>query len=167
MASFNRVVLMGNITRDPQVRYLQSGIAVCDLGLAVNERRKGPNGESIEEVTFVDVTLWERSAEIAGEYLRKGSPVLIEGRLKMDRWTDKNDGQPRTKLKVTGDRLVLVGTRGGPQGEGDGGPGRSEEGPPPQQQQRPAARSSAPSAPPRQDYDSLPQEPSGGDDIPF
>lgn len=120
MASYNRVVLLGNLTRDPVLRYLPSGIAVCDLGLAVNDRRKNPNGEWVDEPTFVDITLFDRQAETAGEYLTKGSPVLIEGRLKMDRWQDKNDGQTRTKLKVVGDRLVLVGSRPGAQGAGTG-----------------------------------------------
>ena len=84
MASFNRVILMGNLTRDPELRYLPSGMAVTDIGLAVNDRRKNANGEWIEETTFVDVTLWGRTAEVASEYLSKGSPVFIEGRLKLD-----------------------------------------------------------------------------------
>ena len=83
MASFNRVILLGNVTRDPELRYIPSGTAVTEIGLAVNDRRKGPNGDWIEETTFVDVTLWDRTAEIASEYLTKGSPVLIEGRLKL------------------------------------------------------------------------------------
>lgn len=116
MASYNRVVLLGNLTRDPVLRYLPSGMAVCDLGLAVNDRRKTPDGQWVEEPTFVDITLFDRQAETAGEYLTKGAPVLIEGRLKMDRWQDKNDGQTRTRLKVMGDRLVLVGPRQGAQG---------------------------------------------------
>ena len=84
MASFNRVILLGNLTRDVEVKYLQSGMAVAEIGMAVNDRRKGQNGEWVEETTFVDVTLWGRTAEVAGEYLSKGSPVLIEGRLKFD-----------------------------------------------------------------------------------
>ena len=84
MASFNRVILLGNLTRDPELRYLPSGMAVTDIGLAVNDRRKNANGEWVEETTFVDVTLWGRTAEVASEYLSKGSPVLIEGRLKLD-----------------------------------------------------------------------------------
>ena len=84
MASFNRVILLGNLTRDLELRYLPSGMAVTDIGLAVNDRRKNANGEWIEETTFVDVTLWGRTAEVASEYLSKGSPVFIEGRLKLD-----------------------------------------------------------------------------------
>ena len=86
MASYNRVILLGNLTRDPELRYIASGMAVTELGLAVNDRRKNANGEWIEETTFVDVTLWARTAEVASEYLTKGSPVLIEGRLKLDTW---------------------------------------------------------------------------------
>ena len=89
MASYNRVILMGNLTRDPEIRYISSGMAVTDIGLAVNDRRKNANGEWVEEVTFVDVTLWGRTAEVVGEYLSKGSPVFIEGRLKLDTWEDK------------------------------------------------------------------------------
>ncbi len=161
MASYNRVVLLGNLTRDPVLRYLPSGMAVCDLGLAVNDRRKNPNGEWVDEPTFVDITLFDRQAETAGEYLTKGSPVLIEGRLRMDRWQDKTDGQTRTKLKVVGDRLVLVGSRQAAQaGAGTG----AEEGPAP----RPAGRRdnaySQPVAPP--DADAVPPD-APADDIPF
>ena len=98
-------------TRDPELRYIPSGMAVVDIGLAINDRRKGPNGDWIEETTFVDVTLWGRTAEIAGEYLTKGSPLLIEGRLKLDTW-ETNDGQKRSKLKVVGERMQLLGPRG-------------------------------------------------------
>ncbi|MCA9210747.1 MAG: single-stranded DNA-binding protein, partial [Planctomycetales bacterium] len=83
MASFNRVILVGNLTRDIDLKYLQSGTAVTEVGLAVNDRRKTQTGEWVEETTFVDVTLWGRTAEIASEYLSKGSPVLVEGRLKL------------------------------------------------------------------------------------
>ena len=107
MASYNRVVLLGNLTRDVEVRHLQSGMAVTDIGLAVNDRRKNQAGEWIEEPTFVDVTLWGRTAEVAGEYLKKGSPILVEGRLKLDTW--ESDGQKRSKLKVVGERMQMLG----------------------------------------------------------
>ena len=119
MASYNRVVLLGNVTRDLDIRYLASGMAVLDLGLAVNDRRKNANGEWVEETTFVDVTLWGRTAEVAGEYLSKGSPVFIEGRLKLDTW--EQDGQKRSKLKVVGEKMQLIGGRGGGGGGGGGG----------------------------------------------
>lgn len=111
MPSFNRVILMGNITRDIELKYLQSGTAVTELGLAVNNRRKSQTGEWIDEAVFVDVTLWGRTAEIASEYLAKGSAVLIEGRLKYDTW--ETDGQKRSKLRVVGERMQMVGRREG------------------------------------------------------
>jgi single-strand DNA-binding protein len=110
MASFNRVILMGNLTRDVELKFTQSGLAVTDIGLAVNDRRKNQAGEWVEEATFVDVTLWGRTAEVAGEYLSKGSPVLIEGRLKLDTW--ETDGQKRSKLHVVGERMQMLGSRG-------------------------------------------------------
>jgi single-strand DNA-binding protein len=118
MASFNKVILLGNLTRDPEVRYTPKGSAVCDLGIAVNRVYTTEGGERREEVTFVDVVLWARLAEIAGEYLRKGRPVFIEGRLQMDSWDDKQTGQKRTKLRVVGESMQLLGSRpGGAAGE--------------------------------------------------
>jgi single-strand DNA-binding protein len=113
MASFNKVILLGNLTRDPEVRYTPKGSAVCDLGIAVNRVYTTEGGERREEVTFVDVVLWARLAEIAGEYLRKGRPVFIEGRLQMDSWDDKQTGQKRTKLRVVGESMQLLGGRPG------------------------------------------------------
>lgn len=111
MASFNKVILVGNVTRDPELRYISSGTAVTDIGLAVNDRRKNAQGEWVEETTFVDVTLWGRTAEVAGEYVSKGSPLLIEGRLKLDQW--EKDGKKNSKLRVVCDRMQLLGSRGG------------------------------------------------------
>src|SRR5438477_736465 len=119
MASFNRVILVGNLTRDPEVRYTTNSTAVCDIGLAVNDRRKNASGEWIEETTFVDITLWGRTAEVAGEYLKKGAPVLIEGRLKLDTW--EKEGQKRSKLKVVGELMQMLGGRSGGGGGGGGG----------------------------------------------
>ncbi|HPP53659.1 MAG TPA: single-stranded DNA-binding protein [Thermoguttaceae bacterium] len=112
MASYNRVILIGNLTRDPELRYIPSGTPVVEFGLAVSNRRQTSSGEWVDEPVFVDITLWQRQAEIASEYLTKGSPVLIEGRLKMDTWTT-SDGQKRSKLRVVGERMQLLGTRGG------------------------------------------------------
>jgi single-strand DNA-binding protein len=120
-ASFNRVILIGNLTRDPELRYIPSGTPVTDIGLAVNDRRKTPNGEWVDEVTYVDVTLWARQAEVASEYLTKGSQVLIEGRLKLDTW-ETNDGQKRSKLKVVGEMMRMLGGR---PGGAEGGAARS------------------------------------------
>ena len=160
MASYNRVVLVGNVTRDLEVRYLQSGMAVVDIGLAVNDRRKNPAGEWVEETTFVDVTLWGRTAEVAGEYLSKGSNVLIEGRLKLDTW--ESEGQKRSKLKVVGERMQMLGGRGGGEGGGGGSGGGGSGG----------ARRPAPSKRPPQ-AESHDDDFSGGssgppdEDIPF
>lgn len=122
MASYNRVVLVGNLTRDVEIRYIPSGMAVCDIGLAVNDRVKR-NNEWIDETTFVDVTLWGRQAEVANEYLSKGSPVLIEGRLKLDTW--EQEGQKRSKLKVVGEKMQMLGGRSGSGGPSGGRPSRS------------------------------------------
>ena len=113
MASFNKVILLGNLTRDPEVRYTPKGSAVCDLGIAVNRVYTTEGGERREEVTFVDVVLWARLAEIACEYLKKGRPIFIEGRLQMDSWDDKQTGQKRTKLRVVGETMQLLGGRPG------------------------------------------------------
>ena len=110
MASYNRVVLMGNLTRDVELRYTPSGTAVTDISLAVNERVKR-NDQWSDEVHFFDVTLWGRTAEIAKDYLSKGSPVLIEGRLKHDRW--EQDGQKRSKIKIVGEKMQMLGSKGG------------------------------------------------------
>ena len=105
-ASMNKSFLMGNLTRDIELRHTPQGTAVCDIGLAVNERRKSGD-EWVDETTFVDVTLWGRNAEVADEYTRKGSSVMIEGRLKLETW--EHEGQKRSKLKVVADRLQLLG----------------------------------------------------------
>jgi len=114
------VILVGNLTRDVELKHLPSGTAVSELGLAVNDRHKGSNGEWVDEVCFVDITLWGRTAEIASEYLQKGSPVLIEGRLKYSAW--EKEGKKFSKLRVVGDRMQMLGTRpGGAGGAGAGG----------------------------------------------
>ena len=116
MANLNRVLLIGNLTRDPDVRYTTKGTAVAELGMAVNRVYAGENGEKQEETTFVDVTVWARQAEIAEKYLKKGGPVFIEGRLQLDGWDDKQTGQKRSRLRVVAEHLQLLGGR--PEGEG-------------------------------------------------
>jgi single-strand DNA-binding protein len=111
MANLNRVLLIGNLTRDPEVRYTPKGTAVTEIGLAVNRVYSGEDGEKKEEVTFVDVTLWARQAEVAGQYLKKGRPVFIEGRLQLDSWDDKQTGQKRSRLRVVAENLQLLGSR--------------------------------------------------------
>jgi len=160
MASYNRVILMGNLTRDVELRYLQNGMAVTNIGLAVNDRRKNANGEWIEEVTFVDVTVWGRMAEVMSEYLSKGSPVFIDGRLKLDTWEGK-DGQKQSKLKVVCERMQLIGARG--QGGPEGGGPR-----PAAQQTSQTSQYSQPSPPDDVFVDAPPpMAPPPGDDIPF
>ncbi|RBP41327.1 single-strand binding protein [Roseimicrobium gellanilyticum] len=127
MASYNKVMLMGNLTRDPEVRYTPKGSAVADLAIAVNRSYTADNGEKREEVTYVDVVLWARLAEIASQYLKKGSPVFIEGRLQMDSWEDKQTGQKRSRLRVVGEIMQMLGGKrdgsGDDQGGGGGGGG--------------------------------------------
>lgn len=153
MASFNKVILLGNLTRDPEIRYTPKGSAVADIALAVNRNYTLDTGEKREEVTYVDVVLWARLAEIAGEYLKKGRPVLIEGRLQMDSWDDKQSGQKRTKIRVVGETMQLLGSR--PSGSGSTGGGDEES--------SSAPRSSSKSAPPPK---AAPAEPDD-DEIPF
>ncbi|MGL6227310.1 MAG: single-stranded DNA-binding protein [Thermoguttaceae bacterium] len=151
MASYNRVVLLGNLTRDPECRYIPSGMAVADIGLAVNDRKKTSTGEWVEEATFVDITLWGRTAEIAGEFLTKGSQVLIEGRLKLDTW--EVEGQKRSKLKVVGERMSMLSRTGG--GDNAGGSGSGTFRP---NVQKPASQTS---------YDEMSGGLAGDDEIPF
>lgn len=117
MASFNKVILMGNLTRDVELRHVGSGTAVAELGVATTRTWYDKNaGEKKEETTFVDVTLWGRTAEVAAEYLSKGSKVLIEGRLQLDQWEDKETGKKRSKLRVVGESMTMVGSKGGNSG---------------------------------------------------
>ncbi|MFV1993795.1 MAG: single-stranded DNA-binding protein [Verrucomicrobiales bacterium] len=131
MASLNKVMLIGNLTRDPEVRYTPKGTAVTDIGLAVNRNYTTDSGEKREETTFVDITLWGRTAEIAGQYLSKGRPVFVEGRLQLDSWEDKNTGDKRSKLKVVGDNIQFLGSPrdggGGGSSQGGGGQAQREE----------------------------------------
>lgn len=115
MASYNRVLLMGNLTRNPEIRYTPSGTAVAELGLAINDNFKNKAGETVERTCFVDVVVWGRQAETAAEYLHKGSPAFVEGRLQLDQW-ETQDGDKRSKLRVRADRVQFLG-----------GPGRSTE----------------------------------------
>jgi single-strand DNA-binding protein len=130
MASLNKVMLIGNLTRDPEIKYTPKGTAIADIGLAVNRNYTTESGEKREEVTFIDVTLWGRTAEIVGEYCKKGRPLFVEGRLQLDQWDDKQTGQKRSKLKVVGDNIQLLGGREGGAGGGPGGGGEFQEGPP-------------------------------------
>ncbi len=168
MANLNKVMLIGNLTRDPDIRYTPKGTAVAELGLAVNRSYTPEGGERRDETTFVDITLWGRTAELAGQYLRKGRPVYIEGRLQLDTWDDKQTGQKRSKLHVIGEAMQFLGggreSEGGQRGggeeyEGGRSEGRSEA---PRYTQRPQGRPTPPPKPPAD-----PDLDVEDDDIPF
>lgn len=142
MASANIVVLCGNLTRDPEVRQIPSGMSVADLGLAINESYKNKSGELVETTCYVDVVVWGKTAENCGQYLRKGSAILVEGRLQLDQW--EKDGEKRSKLRVRADRIQFLGS---PRRDGD------------------AASGGAPAR--RPETTSSPKPPPADDDIPF
>src|SRR3954449_3807365 len=122
MASYNKVILMGNLTRDPQMKYLPSQTAVVEFGLACNRKYKTQSGEQKEEVTFVDCTAFGRTGEVINQYFTKGKPIFIEGRLKYDQWEDKQGGGKRSKITVVIENFQFVGGRdGGGAGGGGGG----------------------------------------------
>ena len=152
MANLNRVLLIGNLTRDPEIRYTPKGTPVTEIGVAVNRVYSGEDGEKKEETTFVDVTLWARQAEIAGQYLKKGRPVFIEGRLQLDSWDDKQTGQKRSRLRVVAENLQLLGSRL----EGEGSASTSAP-----------RRTPSPSAPPARPEPRDPDLDAEPDDIPF
>ncbi len=196
MPNLNKVQLMGNMTRDPEVRYTPKGTAVTDVGLAINRNFTLDDGERREETTFVDITFWGRQAEVIGEYMKKGRPLYVEGRLQLDQWEDKTSGQQRSRLKVIGDNFQFLGGRddagsGGARGGGgqQQAPPQQQQAPqqqaPPQQQQAPPQQQQAPQqqsqqqapqqqqappqqqqAPPQQNYDPIPPS-DDDDDIPF
>src|SRR3954452_12086162 len=155
MASVNKVILIGNCGRDPEVRYTPSGTAICNVSVATSSRRKDKaSGESIEDTQWHRVTFYDRLAEIAGEYLKKGKPVYIEGRLKYGKYTDK-DGIERNTVDIVAEQMQMLGGRdsGGDEGGGGGGdsrgsPGAGDEGGERQPPSRPAARP-APAPSPR------------------
>jgi len=151
MASFNKVILAGNLTRDPELRYTPKGTAVARLGIACNRKWKSETGELKEEVTFVDVDAFGKQAETIGQYLKKGRPILIEGRLKLDQWEDKQSGQKKSKLGVVLESFQFLDSGGG-RGEGSAEAPRS----------RPAAGATT-SAPEPADGDAPPES----DDVPF
>lgn len=123
MANLNKVMLIGNLTADPDVRTTPRGTPVTELRIAVNRVTNGPNeGERREEATYLDVTCWGRTGEIAAQYLAKGRPVFIEGRLQQDTWEDKQTGQRRSRIRIVAENLQLLGSRdGASQGGGNGG----------------------------------------------
>jgi single-strand DNA-binding protein len=151
MASFNKVILVGNLTRDPELRYTPKGTAIAKVGLAVNRVWTNEAGEKKEEVTFVDVDIFGRTAENVGQYMRKGRPILIEGRLKLDQWDDKQTGQKKSKLGVVAETVQFLGSPTGGEGGAPAAPRAA----------RPAA-SNAPAAEPVEG-----DGPPESDDVPF
>jgi single-strand DNA-binding protein len=119
MASFNKVLLMGNLTREPEIRYTPSGAAVCEFGMAIN-RTYTSNNEKKEEVCFVDINVWGKQAETCSRYLQKGSPLFVEGRLQLDQWNDKETGKSRSKLRVVAERTQFLGSPGNKEDFGEG-----------------------------------------------
>ena len=159
MANFNKVMLMGNLTRDPEVRYTPKGTALATIGLAVNRNWTNEAGEKKEEVTFVDVEVWGRQAETIGQYLAKGRPIFVEGRLKLDQWDDKESGQKRSKLKVVCENFQFIGApKGGAEVSDQPPTQRSAPRPVSKPAPKPAAAAEEDVAPPAGD---------GDDNIPF
>lgn len=183
MASFNRVILVGNLTRDPQLKYLPNNTAVCEFGLAVNHRWRDKEGNQRDDVCFVDIAAFSRQGELINQYMTKGRPILIEGRLKLDQWTDK-EGNKRSKHSVVVENFTFLGSAGGGGGDSGGGApanrGNYERGPsqnaPSQRSQserggydRPAAAAPAYDPGPDSYSQAAPADdgPPRGDDIPF
>jgi single-strand DNA-binding protein len=155
MASFNKVILAGNLTRDPELRYTPKGTAVCRFTLAVSRTWTGEDGQKKEEVSFIDVDAWGRQGEVVAQYMKKGRPFLVEGRLKQDTWEDKNTKQKMSKLKVVLESFSFIDSKPG-DGSGAAAPSRPPSAPA-------AAAAAAPAAEPA-DADAPPHE---GDDVPF
>lgn len=154
MANFNKVILAGNMTRDPELRYTPKGTAIAKFGLAVNRKWTGEDGQSREEVTFVDIDSFGKQAEVISQYLRKGRSILIEGRLKLDQWDDKQTGQKRSKLGVVLESFSFLDS-GNREGGTAAGPTAAA----------PAARPARSVAPPAAEPGG--EEPPQGDDVPF
>jgi single-strand DNA-binding protein len=153
MASYNKVILVGNLTRDPELRYTPKGLAIAKLALAVNRVWKNEAGESKEEVTFIDIDAFGRQAETLAQYMKKGSPLMVDGRLKLDQWDDKQTGQKRSRLGVVLEGFQFLG--GGKSGGGDNSAGEAPA-------RKPAA-SAAPKPESNSDEPPMPED----DDVPF
>ena len=161
MASYNKVILVGNLTRDPELRYTPSGKAIAKFGLAVNRRWTSETGEQREEVTFIDIDSFGKQAETISQYMKKGGAMLVEGRLKLDQWDDKQTGQKRSKLGVILEGFQFMG------GRPEGAAGAPASGPAPARPSAPrppaASAAPAPAAPPPEEEMGHPE----GDDVPF
>jgi len=153
MANYNKVLLMGNLTRDPELRYTPKGTAIAEIGLAINRKWKSETGEAKEEVTFVDVSAFGRTAEVIAQYLKKGRPIMIEGRLKFDQWDDKATGAKRSKLRVVCESFEFLDS--GNRGAEGGAPAAAA----------PRVQRPAPSGPPSEPVEG--DGPPESDDVPF
>jgi single-strand DNA-binding protein len=163
MASFNKVILAGNLTRDPELRYTPKGTALVKLGMAISRTWKSESGEKREEVTFVDVDVWDRQAEVIAQYFRKGRPILVEGRLQLDTWEDKTTHEKRSKLKVRLESFSFLESKGAEDAGAAAGAVPSGE---PARRSPPAAPAKPAAAPPESgppDGEPPPEE----DDVPF
>lgn len=162
MANLNKVMIIGNVTRDPEIKYTPKGSAVVDIGIAVNRTFTPEGGERREETTYIDVTLWGRTAETAAEYCKKGRSVYVEGRLQLDSWEDKASGQKRSKLRVVGENYQLLDRRPGVASGSAGSGGGDEE-----YSERPARREASSGGGFSKGSNTAPQPPIEEDDIPF
>jgi single-strand DNA-binding protein len=162
MANFNKVIIAGNLTRDPELRYTPKGTAVAKFGVAINRSWKSETGEKKEEVIFVDVDAWERQAEVIAQYFRKGRPILVEGRLQLDTWEDKNTHEKKSKLKVRLETFSFLDTKGP---DADAGGGGVPSGEPVRRPAAPAKTTASPAAAasPPDNGEPPPEE----DDVPF
>jgi len=177
MASFNQVILMGNLTRDPVLKYLPSQTQVVEFGIASSRKFKGQNGEEREDTAFVECTAFGRTAEVINQYFTKGKPIFVQGRLKYDSWEDKNGGGKRSKLSVVVETFQFIGGRdgagGGQGGGGNMGSGAYDEGDAAPQRSAPPQRGPAPQRNAAPQRGPAPQQPFGeeeqfkDDDIPF
>ncbi len=162
MASLNKVFLIGNLTRDPELRVTPKGTAICQFGLAVNRQFKDDTGQTRDETTFVDIEAWGKQGELVAKYLAKGSQAMVEGRLKLDQWEDKQSGQKRSKLKVVLDNVQFLGAprQGGAAAPAAGGESYDDSAPAerPAPPPRAPARNAPPSPPPQDSID---------EDVPF
>ena len=165
MPNLNKVMLMGNLTRDPEIKYTPKGTAIANFGIAINRVFTPEGGEKREEVTFIDLEAWGRTAEVIGEYFKKGKPIFIEGRLKLDSWDDKTTGKKMSKLRVVVESFEFLGSRegGGGGGEGGGDSGGSTQSAPARSSAPPQRR--PPASPPRPPAD--PDLDVQADDVPF
>jgi len=149
MAYLNKILLIGNLTRDPELRVTPKGTPICQFGLAVNRQFKDESGATRDETTFVDIEAWGKQGELVAKYLTKGSPAFVEGRLRLDQWEDKQSGQKRSRLKVVLENVQFLGRGPGNGGSGPGAP--SEEGEAQDRYPAPPARQASRSAAPSSD----------------